>query len=452
MIARATLSVSIFTAGSGLAAVALVGSLTVGPLHRHSPYPLAPFQPSEPTIAAFAPFDEPEPADDRSWSYAVGYMSYDYIHRLERGETLGGVLTTVGISSEDARAAIEAMRKQVDPRRMRAGQELRITLGLSDTAGQRHEIQKIAFDVDFPYQVVVSRSPEGNFEAHKNERTLDRTTVGAAGTIQSSLFQAGSAANVSPAVLNRLIQMFSWDVDFQRDIRRGDRFAVLFERLADESGETVRSGEVAAAAMVIGGKRLLVYRYVANDGSEDVYTADGKSVRKPLLRTPVDGARLSSRYGMRRHPILGYSKMHKGVDFAAPTGTPIFASGDGTIEFVGRRGSYGNYIRLRHRSGYSTAYAHLSRFARGLKSGRPVKQGQIIGFVGSTGRSTGPHLHYEVLVDGRHIDPMSIRSLPGQTLAGAELKRFREAIAGLEPRLVSLIDSETPIIVASADD
>jgi murein DD-endopeptidase MepM/ murein hydrolase activator NlpD len=452
MIGRAAFSFSVLTASTGLAAVALLGSLTLGPLHRNSPYPMVPFQSAEPTVAAFAPVDEPEIVDDLSWTQTVGYMSYDYTHRLERGETLGGVLTTVGISSEEARAAVEAMRAKADPRRMRAGQELRITLGLSNAEGQPHEIQKIAFDVEFPYQIVVSRSAEGHFEAYKNERALDRTTVGAAGTIESSLFQAGSAAKVSAAVVNRMIQMFSWDVDFQRDIRRGDRFAVLFDQLADETGETVKAGDVSAAALVIGGKRLFVYRFDTGDGNDDYFTADGKSVRKPLLRTPVDGARLSSRYGNRRHPILGYNKMHKGVDFAAPTGTPIFASGDGTVEFVGRRGGYGNYIRVAHRSGYSTAYAHLSRFATSVKSGRQVKQGQIIGFVGSTGRSTGPHLHYEVLVNGRHIDPMSVRTLPGRTLAGGELKRFREFVSGIEPRLVALIDSETPVIVARADD
>jgi len=173
--------------------------------------------------------------------------------------------------------------------------------------------------------------------------------------------------------------------------------------------------------------RIEVYRFTPSDGRTDYFKPNGESIRRALLRTPIDGARISSGFGMRKHPILGYSRMHKGIDFAAPTGTPIFAAGDGVITQIGRNGGYGNYIRIRHNSRYSTAYAHISRFAKGIRKGSRVRQGQVIAYVGSTGRSTGPHLHYEVLVEGKQTNPRSIKLPTGQILEGEDLKAFQAA-------------------------
>jgi len=191
------------------------------------------------------------------------------------------------------------------------------------------------------------------------------------------------------------------------------------------AGELVHAGQVRYALLELSGKPIRIYHYVPSDGKADFFDPRGESVRKSLLRTPIDGARLSSGFGMRQHPILGYTAMHRGVDFAAPTGTPIQAAGNGTIEMVGTNGGYGNYIRIRHTNAYATAYAHLSGFAKGLRKGNRVSQGQVIGFLGSTGSSTGPHLHYEVLSGGNQINPLSIKVAASRKLEGKELERYR---------------------------
>jgi murein DD-endopeptidase MepM/ murein hydrolase activator NlpD len=212
---------------------------------------------------------------------------------------------------------------------------------------------------------------------------------------------------------------------------------VLFERERVLGGPVVGAGEVRYARLDIGGRVLEAFRFERDDEAA-FFTREGESLRKFLLRTPVSGARMSSGYGMRRHPILGYTRMHRGVDFAAPTGTPIYAAGDGRLARVGRYGGYGNYVRIEHGDGYATAYAHLSRFADGMRSGRRVEQGEVIGYVGSTGRSTGPHLHFEVLKHGRQVDPLRVAQPPAENLRGAALAAFRREIRAVETRLAEL--------------
>ena len=229
-----------------------------------------------------------------------------------------------------------------------------------------------------------------------------------------------------------LIRIYSWDVDFQRDINNGDKFEILFEKLFTEKGEFVRTGNVIYGNLLLRTKKYPLYRYETSKGTIDYFDDNGRSARKALLRTPINGARLSSRYGKRRHPILGYNKMHRGVDFAAPRGTPIYAAGRGTIVKLGRNGAYGNYIRIRHGSGLETAYAHLSRFRRGLRVGARVPQGKVIGYEGSTGRSTGPHLHYEILKNSRQINPLTLKMVSGKKLTGKELKLFHSKRTKIE--------------------
>jgi murein DD-endopeptidase MepM/ murein hydrolase activator NlpD len=237
-----------------------------------------------------------------------------------------------------------------------------------------------------------------------------------------------------------MIKMLSWDVDFQRDIQPGDRFEVMYERYYTDGGKFVRTGDVLYANLILSGKSHPIYRHTSKGGTTDYFDAKGVSARKALLRTPIDGARLTSNFGKRHHPILGYTMMHRGVDFAAPVGTPIYAAGDGIVDVREREGAYGNYIRVRHNSDYATAYAHMSRFAPRIQKGSRVKQGQVIGFVGSTGRSTGPHLHFEVLQKGQQINPMAVKMPIGDKLAGAELERFaqqRTRIGATFERLVA---------------
>jgi murein DD-endopeptidase MepM/ murein hydrolase activator NlpD len=354
---------------------------------------------------------------------------------VERGDTLMGILTEAGVARQEAYEAITALEEVFSPRRLRAGQEIKVAM-----TGPTEELTlvSLALQPDVETDVSVGRNDDGAFVALSTPRELTLASEYGRGVIETSLYEASIAAGMPHGSLMELIRIFSFDVDFQRDIRGGDSFEALFDINYDANGEMVKTGEVRLAALTLSGKERRYYRYTTTEGEVDYFDAEGKSVRRTLMRTPIDGARLSSGFGMRKHPILGYSKMHKGTDFAAPSGTPIYAAGNGSIVKAGRNGGYGNYIRIRHNSRYQTAYAHLKGFAKGIKSGARVEQGQIIGYVGTTGRSTGPHLHYEVLVDGTQVNPRNIKLPTGLTLEGTELARFQEERAKLEQELAGL--------------
>ena len=224
-----------------------------------------------------------------------------------------------------------------------------------------------------------------------------------------------------------MINLYSYDVDFQRDIKIGDKFEILVESFYTQDGKKVRDGDILFSSLSLRKRSKPIDIYMHKiDGNTKYYNSKGSSNRKTLLRTPINGARVSSSYGMRRHPVLGYSKMHKGIDFAAARGTPILAAGDGKITYYGRRGGYGNFVRIKHTKEYSTAYAHASRFVKRLRRGSKVKQGQVIAYVGTTGRSTGPHLHFELLKRGKAVNPSKVKATSGSRLRGKKLKFFKE--------------------------
>ena len=352
---------------------------------------------------------------------------------VRRGDTLMDIMTRARIDQAEAYAAIESLRRVYDPRRLRAGQALAITAADDAADEARRRLLGLSLDLSFDHQIRVTRAVDGSYDATKSERPQRRQMTRLAGTIDDSLYLAANRVDLPQEVTAELIKLFSWDVDFQRDLRPGDAFETLFEEVSLEDGSgAVRGGDLLYGGLILSGTDLDAYRFELEDGAVEYFDRTGKSLRKFLLRTPVDGARMSSRFGMRRHPILGYSRMHKGVDFAAPSGTPIYAAGSGRVQVAGRNGGYGNYIRIRHNSGYSTAYAHMSRFAKGMASGRRVSQGQVIGYIGTTGRSTGPHLHYEVLRNDAQINPMTIKPAPNTQLAGAELQRFQEEVVRID--------------------
>jgi murein DD-endopeptidase MepM/ murein hydrolase activator NlpD len=246
-----------------------------------------------------------------------------------------------------------------------------------------------------------------------------------AARVDTSLYDAAQRQGATSEIIAQMADVFSYDVDFQRDVKPGDPFEFVFHRFYDDKGETVRTGELLYVSLETRGRTREYYRFQApGDTSPQWYDLDGKSARKFLMKTPVNGARLSSGFGFRMHPIMGYTRMHRGTDFAAPTGAPIMAAGEGVIVQAGRNGGYGNYVRIHHSAQYETAYGHMSRFARGIRRGARVRQGQIIGYVGSTGASTGPHLHYEVHRNGSQINPMSLRVPTGRNLTGADLQLF----------------------------
>ena len=373
--------------------------------------PVAGGKPSLPPRAeARVPASEPAPRLDQV--------------ELRRGDTLLAVLERAGLAADEAHAAVVSLREVADLRRLQIGQRLGLALDPAGAAGAT--LARLVLPLDAATELHLERGRDGSFATRSVGRRLRRETVAVAVPVVDSFYAAGLAAGLPPATLAQAIKLLSWDVDFQRDLQPGDRLEAIHRRHRNEQGELAGEGELDFVGLATAGRAIEAYRFVTPDGGTDYYDRSGRSLRKWLLRTPVDGARLSSRFGPRRHPILGYTRMHQGIDFAAPTGTPILAAGAGVVEVAGRNRGHGNYLRLRHPGGYATAYAHLARFAPGMKPGRRVEQGEVIGLVGATGLATGPHLHYEVLHQGRQVNPLGLDLAGGAALRGTLLRAFLE--------------------------
>ncbi len=339
------------------------------------------------------------------------------------GDTLFAILSQAGIASSEAEALVTSLSSAFPPTDLKAGQEIDLVFRAEEHAAG---LQLIAFriGVDPTREVEVLRSDSGGFSVRVIPQELEARPVLIHGSISSTLYESAAAAGLPLPVLMEMIRAFSFDVDFQRDLHPGDSYVVLYDRLFDRRGRQVGDGSVSYASLKLDRSALQIYRYTTSKGLSDYFNEAGQSVRKTLMRTPIQGAWISSGYGMRAHPIHGYSEFHPALDFAAPLGTPIMAAGDGVVLYAGYSSEYGNFVRLRHRNGYATLYAHMGAFARGVRSGAAVSQGQVIGYVGLTGVTTGPHLHYEVTYRGEHVNPATVVSPPGPILAGDELERF----------------------------
>lgn len=341
---------------------------------------------------------------------------------IKRGQGLMDALVDSGAERQDAFNAINAFSDHFNVRRIQVGQKMDLAY-TPEGALTRIEMQK-----DFDNLIVVER--EGNKYQSKIAALPSQViTRHAAGIIDDSLFLAAQRQGLPQIVIVDLIRIFSYDVDFQREIRKGDQFEIFYERKLSEDGRRVQEGNILFARLVLSGKEINLYRHQP-EGKDfaDYFHEDGQSSKRALMKTPIEGARLSSNYGNRRHPVLGYNRMHKGVDFSAPTGTPIMAAGDGVVERASWFGSFGNYVRIRHNGTYKTVYAHMSKYGRGIKKGVRVQQGQIIGYVGATGRVTGRHLHYEVHMNGTQVNPMTLKIPSGIKLADDELETFNIAM------------------------
>ena len=362
------------------------------------------------------------------------------VRRVRKGDTLGVIMNNVGIPPEQAHAVFSALRGVYNPRRIFPGQRLTLSYrpGEDNSEDDRILLNSLNITTSVKRGVLVSRGRNDGFAAKKVENHLERRLVRARGTINSSLYKAGEAAALPRPILLRLIGIYSWDVDFQREIYPGDSFDVVFERLYTEDGELVGVGEIIYSELKLQGVAHKLYRHRYAKGRTDYFDQKGQSARKPLMRTPIDGGRLTSGYGLRRHPISGYTRMHRGVDFGARRGTPVYAAGNGRIAYIGRKGAYGRYLRIRHNSHYVTAYGHLRGFRRGLKNGSRVKQGQVVGYVGSTGRATGPHLHYEVHVNGRLVNPLRVKLPSGRVLRGKQMAAFRDTRQAIERQVAAI--------------
>ena len=360
---------------------------------------------------------------------------------LSDGDNLAAVLSRANVNAVEADAALDALRGVFDVRKLKIGQSVRVFREWPASQSPEDGPGRFA-GLDFipepRVMISVRRIGHMQFETVKQSRPLKDRFFFADTLITSSVYEAARSGGMSPNLVVDLIRLFSFSIDFQRDIRNGDQLEVLYTRRFDENNQLAEEGDITYVALTNRGKRYAYWRLARPDGTIGYFDADGKSVQRLLMKTPVDGARLSSRFGMRRHPILGYTRLHRGLDFAAPRGTPIYAAGDGQIVALGRNGDYGKYIRIRHRNGYETAYAHMSRYARRLKKNARVKQGQIIGYVGATGLATGPHLHYEVLHYKRPVNPRDLDVPAQNSLAAENLDLLKAAQANAAQRITAL--------------
>ena len=338
--------------------------------------------------------------------------------KILKGDTFVSILENLNFEQKNIYEIINKIENTFDLKRIKTGEI--ITVFENDFG----EIKKIEFFKDTETIISVDLDKEINL----NIRQLEKETFVESReyTIIDSLYSDGIKNGVSPDILVKIIRLFSFDLDFQRDIRVDTVVSVSYEFDMISESNKLEFKDIKYASIKIDGKQIEYFKFITDDGNVDYFNREGKNVKKSILKTPLDGARISSNYGMRKHPISGFNKMHKGVDFAAPSGTPIYAGGNGVIEYVGRNGGYGKYIRIRHNNEYKTAYAHLSNYKKGISKGVRVNQGDIIGYVGSTGNSTGPHLHYEIIYQNKHINPLKLKLPSGKVLQGNELSKFIE--------------------------
>lgn len=341
-------------------------------------------------------------------------------HKISSGETFDKILNNYSIPNEEINQIKKKLNSDYDINNLKPNLEIKITIDQSNNK----KITSFLFPVSRTEKIQLTRNLDSNlFEKKIIITNLNKKIVFKEGKITQSLYKTAIDLNVQPNVIIEFARIYGFQVDFQRDIRKNDNFQIMYEVFEDDDGKIFETGNIIFADLKLSGKNNALY-YFEKKGSEGHYDENGKSVEKALMKTPINGARLSSAFGMRKHPIDGFNKMHRGTDFAAPMGTPIMASGSGLITRARWCGGGGNCIKIKHNSTYETIYAHMKNFARGIKEGIRVKQGQIIGYVGSTGKSTGPHLHYEVVVNGKKVNSQRLKLPSGKTLKGKERKIF----------------------------
>jgi len=360
--------------------------------------------------------------------------------KVQRGETFEAAVRRAGVADSEAAAAVKLLSSAFDTVNIRAG--LAFKAAIAAPRDERGPVRLVGLSMRTgpATQVTISRTFDGALRLREMAETVREETTVAQGAIDGSLSETAGKMGATPGLTNQAVKLFAHKIDFSRDIREGDSFKLVFKRKVTESGRTIETGDLLYAEVEAGrkgGKPIKFYRYDAGDGKDaQFFDEDGKSIRGFLLATPLAVARITSNFGMRRHPVLGYNLAHQGIDFAGGVGTPIFAAGDGVIAEAGRKGGYGNWISIKHSAGWATGYAHMSRFAKGVRRGQRVAQGQLIGYVGATGRVTGPHLHYEVMQNGRKINPKGVKVPSGTVLAGAELAKFNAQKAQIETAIV----------------
>ena len=359
------------------------------------------------------------------------YQEINYI--IKNNDTVEKILKKFKVSEKDIQN-ITSQLKQKKLSNIYSGRKL--TLILKKLGNKNNTVVNLIYPISNTSSIEIRKS-QNNFIVKENILQLYKKEVVVKNTIKSNLYSSAVDSGVEPNIIIEFARVFGFEVDFQRDIRKGDWFEIFYEKFEDENNRVRDTGKIIYASMFVNGEEINLYNFKYNN-EEEYYDIKGKSITKSLMKTPINGARLSSSFGMRKHPILGYNKMHRGTDFAAPSGTPIMASGSGTVTRARWCGGGGNCVKIKHNSTYETIYAHMKAFAKGIKEGKKVKQGQIIGYVGSTGLSTGPHLHYEVIVNGKKVNSQKLKLPSGKTLRGKERQQFELDRIKIDIRLAEL--------------
>ena len=344
----------------------------------------------------------------------------DIEYKIKPGDSLLKILNNFSINDQEIKKVTEIFNKN-NINKIRQNQVINLTLV---NTGKDKEILNILIPLSPTKKLEIYKNTKNNSFAKREIVTnLKKIIVLKEGTIKSSLYKSATKEDISPNIIIEFARLYGFQIDFQRDIRKNDSFQIVYEIYVDENGKIFENGKIVYANLILRGQYNQLY-YFPKKNYDGHYDENGKSVKKALMKTPINGARLSSSFGMRKHPILGYNKMHRGTDFAAPEGTPIMASGDGVITKAGWCGGGGNCVKIKHNRTYQTVYAHMKNFSSLAIPGNRVKQGQIIGYVGSTGMSTGPHLHYEVIENGKKINSQLLKLPPGKSLEGNNRKQF----------------------------
>ncbi|MBF0312305.1 MAG: M23 family metallopeptidase [Oligoflexia bacterium] len=383
-------------------------------------YPWSLFAPNPPYVWSWE--DAISPFVINNDPFGLNFFTKSF--SIQKGETLLNIFLRAYLSIKEAYWAIHVIKPLIGSHSLKLGQKVEMIFMPDAEFTPLAKFKGIKIYLDAKNFLLLERGSDGTFTASKKQKPTVRRLIRAEGAIQDSLYQTFKDNNVPSKVFATFLDLYSFEVDFQRDLKSGDQFALLYEGFFDENNELVDCGKIFFLSLQLEEKNSAYYLFKDAKGNEDYFGATGEGIKKSLLKTPTLATRISSKFGNRLHPVFGHSKFHKGIDFSTPRGTPIWAAGDGVITFMGWHGGYGRFVKIRHNGDYSTAYAHLSRFKAGLSVGGRVSQKQVIGYVGATGVTTGPHLHYEVIKNGESINPISIKLPADRKLNGSELSAF----------------------------
>ena len=366
------------------------------------------------------------------------FINIDY--KIKSGDTIHKILKKFKIKNNEIQTVINQYKKFGNPAQLLTGNKIDIVIE-DNISGKNKSITKFSVPITKSTTIEITKDELGKITSKKIITKLYKKKVLAENVIINNLYTSAMEAKINPDTIIEFARIFGFEIDFQRDIRKNDYFRIIYNKYFDENGEFIKSGTIYYAHMSVNGREITLYKF-GDDKDYGYFDINGKSVEKALMKTPINGARLSSPFGMRKHPILGFNKLHRGTDFAAPAGTPIMASGSGKIVLAKWCGGGGNCVKIKHNTTYETIYAHMKSFAKGIKAGKKVRQGQIIGYVGSTGMSTGPHLHYEVVVNGKKINSQKLKLPSGKILKDNERELFEIHRIKTDVLIAQMIDEK----------